>query len=223
MKKLLFFFVLIALCSGIAFYLEQSYASSTLERLKMATPKLSEHIAIAASKKLSTLFSLIPSRIQSSAVWGALGRGFYALKPQLETTQWAGEQVQRAGKFSLITAGLAATASSSWLLITFFAQVKKNRAIKQEIKKIEKELKNLKTRPAKTQEIENKITKKQQVLDNLTKKSSLFQRLIRKMMLPAILTLGSASLVGQAYGVGYAGDWLRFVGKTLGSWSIPIK
>jgi len=231
MKKI-FLIIVVSLCFIIVFYLRQSRASETLEGLKIKAPTLSDHIASVASKKISTLFSLVPGSIKSSAIWGALGRGFYALKPQLETTQWAGEQIQKIGRFSLITAGVAATASSSMLLLTFFTQIKKNRAIHQEIEKIKKEIRAIENQngeyassavPENTEEINKKITEKQAMLNALIKKSSLFQRLIKKITLPAILTLGSFSLAGQAYGVGYAGDWLHHIGKTLNSWSIPIK
>lgn len=234
MKKSVFCIIIFLTITVL--YLNPSKISvSYLEQLSMTGPKISDYIMSIASDKASMLFSLIPTRLISSAVWKGLGWGFYALKPQLETTQWAGEQVQKAGKFSLLTAGAATTASTAWLLTNLFMQIKKNQDINQQIKQVKQQLKNLENNAKKdsaepieenSASLNAKIKEKQQELQHLIKQASTLQKVIRitnAIKFPAILALIAASQTGQAYGTGYAGDWLKFIGEKLSQWSVKIQ
>lgn len=231
MKKLLFSFVLITVCSGISLYLEQSYASSTLQQLK---PKLSEYIASSIEKKASLLFSFIPARSLKKGVWTALGWGFDVLKPQLETTKWAGEKVQAFGKSGLTTAGLATAGSSLWFVIALVNQIKKFREVNQRIRILKEEIEVLNKKKEETTEaataeenLEEQLTQKEEELRLSFKKASFLQRfvkIVKAVKLPGILALIAASQVSQSYGQGYTGSWLEYIGRTLGQeWRIPIK
>lgn len=219
MKKLLFFVIVLLFVCNILYW-----SRCKTSQQPITEPSLSQHISSMMSKKFSTLFSLIPSKIKYETIWGGVGRVLTVLDPQLKTAEWAGKQIQKAGKFSLITAGLATVVGGSWLLITFFTQIKAYNLIKREIDTISKSLEKIKTSELQPEAaVEQQKNELEKTLQKLTKKTYSLQKLLKKIAVPTILTLISVSLLGHSYGIGYAGDWVRYIGEKLGSWKIPIK